>query len=187
MSVKIFSNVEKLNADDVRVHQLSSDTDGIIAAYYDLSGNPSVFMSGASANLGFVGIKTDTPNEALTINGNVSATGRVYASDVHAPLSVTDLLTTTKTLALSDVNSIITGSHTASMDIYVPANSAVPLPIGTEIKFIQLGSNKIHINAINGVDVANAASHFKTKGQHAVTWLFQVALNQWVFAGDTSA
>lgn len=318
MSLKIFSNVEKLNADDVRVHQLSSDTDGIIAAYYDLSGNPSVFMSGASANLGFVGIKTDTPNEALTINGNVSAsggyyglgvgnvtgdfeliagehvwyvkgasgnievpgnkgiqggnyggnqvmfpvgfglqlnslsegttyiqtgsagsvnktwafsndgaltlplsgnivgltnlsatniytphltanntgatiygdlscTGRVYASDVHAPLSVTDLLITTKTLALSDVNSIITGSDTADMDVYVPANSAVSFPVGTEIKFIQLGTKKIHINANAGVDLANSSSQFKTKGQHAVTWLFKVTTDQWIFAGDTSA
>lgn len=122
-----------------------------------------------------------------TIVGEVSCTGRIYAADVHAPLSVTDLNTTTKTLALSDVNSIITCSDASDMDIYVPANSAVPFPIGTEIKFIQLGTKKVRINANSGVDLANSSGQFRTKGQHAVTWLFQVTTNQWIFAGDTSA
>ena len=190
MSIKIFSTVEKLKADDVRVHQLSGDNDGIIAGYYDKQGVPSLFMSGASANLGFVGIKTDIPNEALTISGNVSASGEYYGDGSHLTnvqtlLKVTDLVSTTKTLALSDVNSIITGSHTADMDVYVPANSAVSLPIGTEIKFIQLGAKKIHINANAGVDLANNGNHFKTKGQHAVCWLFKVTTNQWILAGDT--
>lgn len=190
MSLKFYSNIEKINADDVRVRQLADDTDGIIAAYYDLSGNPSLFMSGASATLGNVGIKTEVPGEALTINGNVSASGGYYGDGSHLTnvqtlLKVTDLVSTTKTLALSDVNSIITGSHTANMDVYVPANSAVSLPIGTEIKFIQLGNNKIHINANAGVDLANNSNHFKTEGQHAVCWLFKVTTNQWIFAGDT--
>jgi hypothetical protein len=90
-------------------------------------------------------------------------------------------------LALSDVNSIITGSDTSDMDIYIPNDSTVNLPIGTEIKFIQLGTKKMHINANTGVDLANSENHFKTKGQHAVTWLFKVGANQWIFAGDTSA
>ena len=121
-----------------------------------------------------------------TIVGDLSVSGRIYASDIYAPLSVTDLTTTTKTLALSDVNSIITGSDTADMDIYIAADNVVNLPIGTEIKFFQLGTKKMHINAKAGVDLANSSNQFKTKGQHAVTWLFKVAANQWIFAGDTS-
>lgn len=122
-----------------------------------------------------------------TIVGDITCSGRIYAADVHAPLSVTDLNTTTKTLALSDVNSIITCSDASDMNVYIPANSAVNFPIGTEIKFIQLGIKKVRINAGAGVDLANTSSQFKTKGQHAVTWLFQVSTNQWIFAGDTSA
>ena len=384
MSLKLYSNVEKLNADDVRVHQLSGDTDGIIAAYYDKTGNVSLFMSGSAQNLGNIGIKTETPNEALTVVGNISATGgiysstlngesggdiiiegslipatsgcylgnamqpflgiylaphslhiapdiegdpaivltntqntltvndgglrstkiytgglmisgnnigadpavgalpmtigtdgllgveflvpinlrtstlvpnisgnasfsnnvsavrfygdgshllnlptsnpfnqslnttnnvvfsslslmdgltahyttiigdlsctgRIYAADVHAPLSVSDLTTTTKTLALSNVNSIVTGSSTSDMTITIPLNSTVPFPIGTEIKFIQLGTKKITIAATSGVNLANNSNQYKTKGQHAVIWLFQVTSNQWILAGDTSA
>jgi hypothetical protein len=374
MSVKILGVVDKLVSNDERVVQLSGDTDGVIASFYDKNNNPSLFMDGTSGRLGNVGIKTATPNEALTINGNVSATGnltastlygngsalyvgsnlipttsafyigdisnpvggiylaantlyiassvagisglelsnidnvftvtkgglrstkiytgglllsgnnigadslvgglpmtigtnglpaveflvpvklktttgtpnisgdasftgnvsavnfygnashltntpnifdqtlnttnnvsfssvslldgltahnttivgdvsctgRIYAADVHAPLSVTDLTLSTKTLALSDVNSIITGSGTADMNIYVPANSAVALPVGTEIKFIQLGTKKIIMNANAGVDLANSSNHFKSKGQHAVTWLFKVSTDQWI-------
>ena len=246
MSLKIYSTVDKLVARDQRIVQQVGDTDGVIASYYDLSGNPSLFLDGTTARLGNVGIKTTTPNEALTVVGNISATnnmyvdgyyygdgshlinlptsnpfnqslnttnnvifsslsltddltahnttiigglsctGRIYASDIHAPLSVSDLTTTTKTLALSDVNSIVTGSSTSDMTITIPLNSTVPFPVGTEIKFIQLGTKKITINRVSGVNLANNSNHYKTKGQHAVTWLFQVTPDQWIFAGDTS-
>jgi hypothetical protein len=121
-----------------------------------------------------------------TIIGDLSCTGRIYAGDVHAPLSVTDLTTTTKTLALSDVNSIITGSSTSDMTVTIPLNSNVPFPVGTEIKFIQLGTKKIILTGASGVNLANISNQFKTKGQHAVAWLFQVSANQWIYAGDTS-
>jgi len=241
MSLKIYSTVDKLVAKDQRIVQQAGDTDGVIASFYDLSGNPSLFMNGSLTGLGNVGIKTTTPNEALTVIGNVSSnghfygdgshllnlptsnpfnqslnttnnvvfsslslmdgltahyttiigdlscTGRIYAADVHAPLSVSDLTTTTKTLALSDVNSIVTGSSSSDMTITIPLNSTAPFPVGTEIKFIQLGTKKITIAATSGVNLANNSNQYKTKGQHAVIWLFQVTSNQWILTGDTSA
>jgi hypothetical protein len=78
MGIEVYGIINKVQAHDHRVTQQQGDSDGIIASYYDLSGNPSVFMSGISSSLGYVGIKTNTPNEALTVNGNISATGFVY-------------------------------------------------------------------------------------------------------------
>ena len=78
MPVKIYGLIDKVQAQDQRVNQQSTDQDGILASFYDLSGNPSLFMSGASANLGNVGIKNNTPNEALTVTGNISATGLLH-------------------------------------------------------------------------------------------------------------
>jgi hypothetical protein len=78
MGIEIYGIIEKVQARDQRVVQQSSDQDGILASFYDLSGNPSIFMSGASANLGYVGIKTITPNEALTVVGNVSSSSGYY-------------------------------------------------------------------------------------------------------------
>ena len=73
MALKILTPIEKIQGEDQRIIQPVGDSDGIIASFYDLSGNSSFFISGSSTNLGYVGIKTTTPNEVLTVVGNISA------------------------------------------------------------------------------------------------------------------
>ena len=184
MSLKIFSNVEKLNADDVRVHQLSGDTDGILAAYYDKNNNVSLYMSGASATLGNVGVKTSSPEEALTVVGNISASGTIYASDAHIPMTVTNK-TSTYTLALSDMNSVVTLSAASETTLSIPANSAVSLPIGSTVTVVQLGSGQIVVDG-NGYDLSSSTGHMKTASQHSVITLYKINANEWVLAGDLS-
>lgn len=184
MSIKIFSTVEKLRADDVRVHQLSGDNDGIIAGYYDKEGDPSLYMSGASATLGFVGIKTETPNEVLTVLGNISANGTVYADDIHAPCRVSDL-TSNYTIALEDVNTIITINSSSATTLSIPANSTVPLPIGTKIDVIQLGTGQITVDG-NGYDLSSSTGYMKTAQQHSVITLYKINNDEWILGGDLS-
>jgi hypothetical protein len=184
MSIQFFSTIEKVKADDVRVHQLSGDTDGIIAAYYDLSGNPSVFMSGASATLGNVGIKTDTPGEALTINGGVSASGTVYASEIHVPCRINNQ-TSSYTITFDDINTIITINSSSATTLHIPANSAVPLPIGTKIDVIQLGTGQITVDS-NGYDLSSSTGYMKTANQHSVISLYKINSNEWILGGDLS-
>ena len=184
MSIKLFSNVEKLNADDVRVHQLSGDADGILAAYYDKNNNVSLYMSGASATLGNVGIKTDSPGEALTVVGNISTSGTIYAEDIHIPMTVVDK-TSTYTLALSDMNSIITLSAASETTLFIPANSAVPLPIGATVTVIQLGSGQVVVDG-NGYDLSSSTGYMKTAEQHSVITLYKINANEWILAGDLS-
>ena len=184
MSLKFYSNIEKINADDVRVRQLAGDTDGIIAAYYDLSGNPSLFMSGASATLGNVGIKTEVPGEALTVVGNVSSTGTVYANDIHAPCRI-NALSSSYTIAFDDVNTIITINSSSATTLSIPANSAVPLPVGTKLDVIQLGTGQITVNG-NGYDLSSSTGYKKTANQHSVISLYKINANEWVLGGDLS-
>lgn len=49
-----------------------------VAAFYD-DGAIALYVDGSNARAGNVGIGTDTPNEKLTVVGNISATGRIYA------------------------------------------------------------------------------------------------------------
>ena len=77
-TIKIYGLLEQVAAADQRVTQLSGDNDGILASFTDKNNQISLFMSGASANLGYVGVKNNTPNEALTITGNISSTGLLH-------------------------------------------------------------------------------------------------------------
>ena len=184
MSLKFYSNIEKLNADDVRVRQQSGDVDGVVAAYYDLNGNPSLFMSGASATLGYVGIKTDTPNEALTVSGNVSASGTVYADEIHAPCRINNR-TSSYTITFDDVNTIITINSSSATTLYIPANSAVPLPIGSKIDVIQLGTGQITVDG-NGYDLSSSTGYMKTAQRHSVISLYKINNDEWILGGDLS-
>lgn len=53
-----------------------------IAAFYDhTESGIALWVDGASDRPGFIGIKTETPNEELTVAGDVSATGRITSNE----------------------------------------------------------------------------------------------------------
>ena len=291
MSIKILGTVDKLVTKDERVIQQAGDTDGVIASFYDLSGNPSLFLDGTQTRLGNVGVKTATPNEALTVVGNVSsdgyyyglgvkgagggdlelkagefpwtlkwstgnlevatskgliggsyganqvmfpnggglqlnslrdggtfvqtgsagdvqktwaftndgaltlptsgtivgitdlsASGTVYASEIHAPRRL-NVQTSSYTLTVHDLNTIITINSSGATTLFIPANSAVPLPIGTKLDIIQLGTGQITVDG-NGYDVSSSTGYMKTANQHAVISLYKINANEWILGGD---
>ena len=184
MSLNIFAPIKKIQGEDSRIIQSPEDVDGVIASFYDLSGNPSVFMSGSSATLGNVGIKTATPGEALTVVGNVSSTGTVYANDIHAPCRI-NALSSSYTITFDDVNTIITINSSSATTLSIPANSAVPLPIGTKLDVIQLGTGQITVNG-NGYDLSSSTGYKKTANQHSVISLYKINANEWILGGDLS-
>lgn len=52
-----------------------------VAAFYDHESTIGLWVDGTASRPGYVGIKTTTPNEALTVVGNISATGQVYGAN----------------------------------------------------------------------------------------------------------
>ena len=184
MSIKILGTVDKLVTKDERVIQQAGDTDGVVASFYDLSGNPSLFLDGTQARLGNVGVKTATPNEALTVVGNISSTGTVYANDIHAPCRI-NALSSSYTITFDDVNTIITINSSSATTLSIPANSAVPLPVGTKLDVIQLGTGQITVNG-NGYDLSSSTGYKKTANQHSVISLYKINANEWILGGDLS-
>lgn len=133
MGIKILGLIDKLTTKDGRVNQQAGDTDGIIASFYDLSGRPSLFLDGTQACLGNVGVKTATPNEVLTVAGNVSASGVVYSTTFQthkltlsgnkiATIDNSDILIGNNLIPTT--NTFFIGSTANPVDgIYVSANS----------------------------------------------------------------
>jgi hypothetical protein len=52
-----------------------------IAAFYD-DNSIAFYVDGKTGTAGYVGIGTSTPNEKLTVVGNISATGYIYGSNL---------------------------------------------------------------------------------------------------------
>lgn len=53
-----------------------------VAAFYDHEGGIGLWIDGDVARPGYVGVRTITPNEELTVVGDISATGKVYSSNM---------------------------------------------------------------------------------------------------------
>ena len=84
---------------------------GDIASFYDLDAGVEVLhVGGSNGTFPNVGIKTSTPNEALTVNGNVSASGSIlsYNDGSSSLWKLEDLM-----LACSDESTNLTTSTSA--------------------------------------------------------------------------
>jgi len=119
------------------------------------------------------------------IIGDLSATGKIYASDVHAPFSVNNY-TSSLTLSLSDVDGLITINSTSSTILGVPNNNLVPFDIGSRIKLAQLGTAQITVSAGAGVTVHSPTGYAKTAQRYSMADLYKIATNTWLLEGDLS-
>lgn len=93
---------------------------------------------------------------------------------------------TAYTLAIDDLGKWITMNNASASTLTVPPNSAVPLPIGTQIEGVQLGAGQVTITPGSGVTV-NATPGLKIAAQYGTFGLTKVGTDTWVAYGRLSA
>ena len=98
-------------------------------------------------------------------------------------VAITDVLT----LDLSHAGKTISLTAAADKAITVPLNSSVAFPIGTKIKFIQLGAGQVVITPVSGSVTINALTGLYSSAANAVLELEKVATNTWHLSGNTAA
>lgn len=93
---------------------------------------------------------------------------------------------TAYTLVYEDLGKWITMNNASASTLTVPPNSAVPLPIGTQIEGVQLGAGQVTITPGSGVTV-NATPGLKIAAQYGTFGLTKVGTDTWVAYGRLSA
>ena len=93
---------------------------------------------------------------------------------------------TSYTLTLADTNKFITFSNAGSTSLTVPTNAAVAYPVGTSIKFAQIGVGQVTVVAASGVSVA-ADPGLKIAARYGGGELIKLATNSWLLVGRLSA
>ena len=144
-----------------------------------------IFTNFTINNSGDVGIGTDSPNQKLTVIGDVSATGSIYTDNIPAKIS-TDI-TTDYTLNTTNSNQIIGVNSGTAKTITVPADSTANLVIGTNIVIYQKGSGQVTIAAEAGVSLLSNSGKVKTTGQYSSVALFKLGANSWLLGGDLTS
>jgi len=91
------------------------------------------------------------------------------------------------TLALTDANSIIPVLSTSVLAltiVFIPKNSSVALPVGTQIMFQQAGAGQIVFSPAVGVTVRSSNSRTKTNTAYSMATLIKMDTDTWALTGD---
>lgn len=103
------------------------------------------------------------------------------ASDIIVPVVAE---TASFTINASDVGSVVKVNSISNVTATVPANDTLPLPVGVQILFVQMGSGQITFSAAAGVTIRSSGSKYKTANQYSLASLVKVDTNEWVLGGE---
>jgi len=91
---------------------------------------------------------------------------------------------TTYELLLTDVGKLVTCNNGAAIDLTVPVNGDVAIPIGSQILVTQLGAGVVTLVPEGGVTLNSRDALLDTNGQYATVALIKRDTNIWVCSGD---
>jgi hypothetical protein len=89
------------------------------------------------------------------------------------------------TLSPDDVGKTIVINSSAPINVFLPENSSVPLPVGYAVDIIQTGSGSVTVSEGSGAVSINSKSSIKSlDGQYSKGTLVKIADNTWFFFGN---
>jgi hypothetical protein len=100
------------------------------------------------------------------------------------PYSVSADKTASSTLALSDAQTIYPINSATGVNLNIPTNASVALPIGSVVNVLQKGAGRINFQAANGVTVLSPLSQTSSAGQYYNNILSKIATDTWHIDGD---
>lgn len=105
----------------------------------------------------------------------------VNSTDTRLTVTVSSA-TTSYTLALEDANTVMT--FTGTLTVFIPDNSSVALPIGTQIVVINRGSGTISIDAAGSATIYSAGSVYDITASKGVASMIKTDTDEWYLAGN---
>lgn len=127
-----------------------------------------------------------------TIEGSSDVTWDGSILDVNGEIkhnwSVNAQTGTSYTLALTDRGSLVTMNNSSANTLTIPDNATVAIPVGTEIRVIQIGSGTTSIAGDTGVTLNGvSAGSGDVAGQWDEVRLYKIATDEWYAVGAIGA
>lgn len=94
---------------------------------------------------------------------------------------------TSYTLALSDWGKIIEMQSGSANIVYIPLNSSVAFPIGTEIQVLQFGAGQTTITPVSGVTTKSKSNQLKIANTYTGVTLVKRGTDDWYVIGNLTA
>jgi hypothetical protein len=92
--------------------------------------------------------------------------------------------TTSSTLALTDAQTISPVNSATGVNLTIPTNASVAIPVGSIVNVIQKGAGRINYQASNGVTILSPSSQVSSAGQNFNNILSKIATDTWHVDGS---
>ena len=126
------------------------------------------------------------PTGVLTFSdGSQQTTAATYDPNIV----VNNQTGTTYAVLASDAQKIITCNNTGDITVTIASNATTPLPSGTQFSILQKGTGQVTVvGAVSPNPVTiNANPGKKTRAQYSLITLIQLATDNWLLTGDSTA
>lgn len=91
---------------------------------------------------------------------------------------------TTRTLALTDADTIINCTNTSDLTITVPLNSSVAFDTGTQIAVVQGSTGTVTFAGASGVTINSLDDALSIGGENSSVALLKTDTNEWLLVGS---
>jgi hypothetical protein len=133
-------------------------------------------------NLDF--LKSSNLRGNLTVTGNASATGTVYASQIIAPISLSTVQLTSITLSQNEQSDLLLINNSLSSFVFVPNDSTTNFNNGAQINITRLGTGTVTITGQSSVFVRSADNKINLRTRYSTATVIKLSANDWLLFGD---
>jgi hypothetical protein len=151
------------------------------------SSNLTASRALVSDGSGKVAVATTTSTEIGYVNGVTSAIQTQIDAKADKTTTFNIQTGTSYTLALTDAGKIIEMQNGGANIVYIPFNSSVAFPIGTEIQVLQFGAGQTTITPVSGVTTKSKSNQVKIGNQYTGVTLVKRGTNDWYIIGNLTA
>lgn len=151
------------------------------------SSNLTASRALVSDGSGKVAVATTTSTEIGYVNGVTSAIQTQIDAKADKTTTFNIQTGTSYTLVLTDAGKIIEMQNGGANIVYIPLNSSVAFPIGTEIQVLQFGAGQTTITPVSGVTTKSKSNQVKIGNQYTGVTLVKRGTNDWYIIGNLTA
>lgn len=125
-------------------------------------------------------------NETFTTQAAAAATYLTIAEANNRQYVAENVVTTSYTLALSDVSKVVAVNNSANATITIPLNNSVAFPVGTLINIYAMTANRVTVAPAVGVTLrpVGSSSSIYLFDQYTEMSLRKRDTNEWVASGN---
>lgn len=171
----------QFNGTAAQAHAVGAVVRHVITAQ-DLT-DAAAHQAASSGVHGVTGSVVGTTDTQVLTHKDLTSSTNTFPSTLGNTFTVNAQTGTTYTLAIGDVNNLVTASNTGAITVTIPASV---FTVGQSVNVVQLGAGQVSFAAGSGATVYSTPG-LKLRAQYSIATVACIATNTFLLVGDLTA